>query len=155
MSEKQIKTYMAIYFVATISHPEQKWDSISMDFITDFPKYLGKDCLYLVVDRLKKFTHLFPITSSCSSAQVADIFFKEILPPLDDEGQLTLLPKKILNTMERRLRSRTIKDYLVQWRDIPSEDATWIEEKILQHSILKLLEDKQSWVGRIVMSPFK
>ena len=89
---------------------KQKWDSISMDFITGFPKYLGKYCLYLVVDRLKKFTHLFPITSSCSSAQVADIFFKEILPPLDDEGQLTLVPENILKTRERRLRSRTIKE---------------------------------------------
>ena len=35
--------------------PEQKWDSISMDFITGLPKYLGKDCIYVVVDRLKKF----------------------------------------------------------------------------------------------------
>ena len=40
---------------------EQKWDSISMDFITRLPKYLGKDCIYVVVDRLTKFSHLFMI----------------------------------------------------------------------------------------------
>ena len=56
--------------------PEQKWDNISMDFITVLPKYLGKDCIYVVVDRLTKFAHLFSITSSFSAAQVDDIFFK-------------------------------------------------------------------------------
>ena len=67
------------------------------------------------------------------------IVTSRILPPLDDEGQLTLVPEKILKTRERRLRSRTIKEYLVQWKDLPSEDATWEEENILQHPNLKLL----------------
>ena len=38
---------------------EQKWDNISMGFITSFPKYLGKDCIYVVVDRLNKFAYFF------------------------------------------------------------------------------------------------
>ena len=29
---------------------EQKWESISMDFITGLPKVQGRDCLYVVVD---------------------------------------------------------------------------------------------------------
>ena len=37
---------------------------------------------------------------------------------------------------------------------VPNEDATWEYERILQHTNLKLLEDKQSWVGRTIMSPF-
>ena len=74
---------------------------------------------------------------------------------MDDEGHLTLVPLNILKTRETRLRSITIKVYLVQWKDLPSEYATWEEEKILRHPNLKFLEDKQSWVGRIVMSPFK
>ena len=86
---------------------------------------------------------------------MADILFKEILPPLDDKGQLTLVPENILKMRERRLRSRTIREYLVQWKDLPSEYATWEEENIFQHPNLKLLEDKQYWVGRTIMSPFK
>ena len=74
---------------------------------------------------------------------------------MDDEGHITLILEKILKTREGRLRSRTIKEYLVTWKDIPSEDSTWEEESVLQHPNLKLLEDKQYWVGRIVMSPFK
>ena len=65
------------------------------------------------------------------------------LPPLDDEGKLFLIPSKILRTRERRLRSRTIKEYFVQRKDFPCEEATWGHEKILQHPNLSLLEDKK------------
>ena len=37
------------------------------------------------------------------------ILVSDNLPPLDNEGQLVLIPNKILRTRERRLRSRTIK----------------------------------------------
>ena len=81
------------------------------------------------------------------------ILFSYTLPHLDDEGQLVLLPNKILRTRERRIRSKTIKEYLVQWKDFPSEEATWEDEKILQHPNLASLEEKQYWVGRNFMSP--
>ena len=38
------------------------------------------------------------------------IVISDTLPPLDDKGQLALIPEKILKTRERRLRSRTIKE---------------------------------------------
>ena len=66
-----------------------------MDFIIGSPKYLGKDCINVVVDRLKKFAHLFPVTSYFSSAQVADIFFKEIF-------RLHGLPKSIVSDRDSR-----------------------------------------------------
>ena len=74
-------------------------------------------------------------------------------PPLDEEGQLVLVPEAILEVRECRLRNRTIKEYLVKWKDLPTEDATWEGEQVLQHPGLSLLEDKQSWAGRIVMAP--
>ena len=155
MSAKQIRTHTPRWFITTIAHSGAKMGQYINGFITGLPKYLGKDCIYVVVDRLKKFAHLFDVTSYFNAAQVDYIFFKEILPPLDDEGQLTLVPENILNTRERKLRNRTSKEYLVQCKDIPSKDDTWEEENILQHTNLKLLEDKQYWVGRIVIFPFK
>ena len=59
--------------------PEQKWDSISMDFITGLPKYLGKDCIYMVVDILTNFSNFFDVTSSFSAPQVVDIFFSFLM----------------------------------------------------------------------------
>ena len=93
------------------------------------------------------------LLSSPKKVMGRHILVSDTLPPFDDEGQLVLVPNKIFRTRERRLRSRTIKEYLVQWKDLPSEEATWEDEQILQHTNLELLEDKKSWVGKIVMPP--
>jgi hypothetical protein len=66
---------------------------------------------------------------------------------------LFLAPKRIVDVREWRLRSRVIREYLVIWKGLPAEDATWEGEQILQHPDLKLLEDKQFQEGRTVMSP--
>jgi hypothetical protein len=44
--------------------PEHKWESISMDFITGLPRAQGKDCIFMVVDRLTKFARFFPIAQT-------------------------------------------------------------------------------------------
>ena len=53
----------------------------------------------------------------------------ETLPTLDDEGQLILILERILKTRERKLKNITIGEYLVQWKDFPSEEATWEYEQ--------------------------
>ena len=47
------------------------------------------------------------------------------LPPLDEEGQLVLVPEEIFQERERKLTSRVIREFLVKWKDLPIEDATW------------------------------
>ena len=66
---------------------------------------------------------------------------------------MVLILEEILQERERKLRNRIIREFLVKWKDLPIEDATWEGEQVLQHTNLKLLEDKQSRAGRIVMSP--
>jgi len=46
------------------------------------------------------------------------------LPPLDDEGLLILIPEQIIQTRERKLKNRVIREYLVQWKELLPEDAT-------------------------------
>jgi hypothetical protein len=75
------------------------------------------------------------------------------LPPLDEEGQLVLVPEEVLEVWEKKLRNRVIREYLVRWREFPAEYATWESEQILQHPNLQLLGDKQSRGGRTIMSP--
>ena len=48
-----------------------------MDFITGLPKAQGRDCIYVVVDRLTKYAHFFPITTTYTVVQVAEVFFRE------------------------------------------------------------------------------
>jgi hypothetical protein len=63
---------------------------------------------------------------------------------LDEDGKLVLISEDILDVMERILRSRVIKEFLIGWRDLLVEDATWEGDKFLQHSNLQLLEGKHS-----------
>ena len=57
--------------------PERKWESISMDFIIGLPKVLGKDCIFVVVDRLTKFSHFFVVTTTFIATQVVELFLKK------------------------------------------------------------------------------
>jgi len=55
----------------------------------------------------------------------------EVLPPLDKEVQLVLIPEDILEVQEKRLRKRSIKEYLIKWKDLPIEDAMWENEHVV------------------------
>jgi hypothetical protein len=77
----------------------------------------------------------------------------EELPPLDEEGQLILIPEEVLEVREKRLRKRSIREYLIKWKNLPIEDATWESEQVLQETGSKLLVGKQFPVGETVMSP--
>jgi len=66
---------------------------------------------------------------------------------------LILVPEEILEVREWKLRSTTINEYLVKWKDLLVENATWEGEDVLQKLGLKLLYEKQSRAKGIVMSP--
>lgn len=59
--------------------PEGKWESILMYFITRLPMVQRHEYIYVVVDRLTKYAHFFPIPTRYSTSQVAKLFFKEVL----------------------------------------------------------------------------
>ena len=66
-----------------------------MDFITRLPQVQGKDCIYVVVDRLTKFAHFFSIPSKYSATQVMKLFFREVF-------RLHGLPKTIVSDRDSR-----------------------------------------------------
>ena len=66
-----------------------------MDFITGLPMVRGKDCIFVVVDRLTKYSHFFSISAHYTAAQVAKLFFKEIF-------RLHGLPKTITSGRDSR-----------------------------------------------------
>ena len=69
-----------------------------MEFITGIPKSQGKHNIYVVVDRLKKFAHLFAVTSTISASEVASLFFKDIF-------RLHGLPKTIISDKDSKFTS--------------------------------------------------
>ena len=65
-----------------------KWEEIAMDFITGLPISDGKDAIWVIVDRLTKYTHFISIKSKNKAPQLAEIYMKEIY-------KLHGFPKKI------------------------------------------------------------
>jgi hypothetical protein len=62
------------------------------------------------------------------------------IPEFDDEGRIILEPEGILATKEKVLRSRTIKEYLIKWKNHREEDSSWESERFLrQYPSLLLL----------------
>jgi hypothetical protein len=66
-----------------------------MDFITELPKVQGQDCIYVLVDMLTKFAHLFVIPSDHSATQVVESIFREVF-------RLHGLPKTIVSDRDSR-----------------------------------------------------
>jgi hypothetical protein len=54
------------------------------------------------------------------------------LPELAEEGSIWLQLEVFLDQRECRLHQRTIKEVLVQWKDMTPVDATWEPATILQ-----------------------
>jgi hypothetical protein len=51
------------------------------------------------------------------------------LPLLDEEGRLILIPEGILEVRTKFLRSRRINEYLIKWKNLPEDEATWEDEE--------------------------
>jgi hypothetical protein len=59
--------------------PEWKWDIISLDFITGFPKTQKQnDSIMVVIDKLSKSAHFIPVKSTYKEINITEIFMKEI-----------------------------------------------------------------------------
>ncbi|KAL0298686.1 UNVERIFIED_CONTAM: hypothetical protein Sradi_6528400 [Sesamum radiatum] len=61
-----------------LSVPNRVWDDISMDFTTHLPPSAGETLIWVVVDRLSKFTHFIALPTGFSATSLAPIFLVEI-----------------------------------------------------------------------------
>ncbi|GJR33796.1 putative reverse transcriptase domain-containing protein [Tanacetum coccineum] len=60
--------------------PEWKWDNITMDFITKFPKSSqGFDTIWVIVDRLTKSAHFLPIRENDPLDKLARLYLNRIV----------------------------------------------------------------------------
>ena len=58
--------------------PKWKWDVVTIDFITKFPKTrLQNDAIMVVVDKLTKSAHFIPVKETLKIANIAFIYMKE------------------------------------------------------------------------------
>jgi hypothetical protein len=79
--------------------PEEKWDVVTMDFITSLPMTTsGFDAITVIVDKLTKMCHLAPVTKDISGVEVAKLF-------VDRVYCLHGLPKIIISDRDTKFTS--------------------------------------------------
>ena len=60
--------------------PTWKWEDINMDFVVDLPQTCKKkDSIWVIVDRLMKYTHFILVKSTYSAEEYARLYFDEIV----------------------------------------------------------------------------
>jgi hypothetical protein len=58
--------------------PSQRWEEVSMDFITGLPKSKGHNLIMAVVDRLTKYAHFIALSHPVTASIVAKAFLENI-----------------------------------------------------------------------------
>ncbi|XP_019158364.1 PREDICTED: uncharacterized protein LOC109155092 [Ipomoea nil] len=93
--------------------PEQIWSEVSMDFIVGLPKVQGKSVILVVVDRLSKYAHFFPLAHPYTASSVArtTLSFSSAYHPQSD-GQMEVVNR----TIEMYLRC-LVSSYPNRWVD--------------------------------------
>ncbi|GKD77727.1 putative reverse transcriptase domain-containing protein, partial [Tanacetum coccineum] len=60
--------------------PKWKWENITMDFVTKFPKTaIGQDTIWVIVDCLTKSAHFLPIRENDSMEKLTRQYLKEVV----------------------------------------------------------------------------
>jgi len=70
--------------------PKGVWEDISMDFVDGLPKSLGKEVIWVVVDRLSKYAHFVALSHPYSAETVAQAY-------MDNIFRLHGIPKSIVS----------------------------------------------------------
>lgn len=78
---------------------EWKWEMISIDFITSFPRTArGHDSIMVVVDKLTNYSHFIPVRSTHKATNIVDTYVREIY-------KLEGLPKEIISDRDPKFTS--------------------------------------------------
>ncbi|KAL4587069.1 hypothetical protein LXL04_011719 [Taraxacum kok-saghyz] len=83
--------------------PNQVWEDISMDFITQLPPSGGKTAIWVIVDRLSKYAHFIALPPHYTAPSLAIIFLQHIY-------RLHGLPKTIVSDRDPIFLSHFWKD---------------------------------------------
>jgi hypothetical protein len=78
-------------FLQPLPIPEKKWEVVTIDFITKFPRTTKQhDSIMVVVDKLTKAAHFVPVKMNHTTTNIAEIYMRDI-------ARLHDIPKEIVS----------------------------------------------------------
>ena len=141
-----------------LSIPERRWESVSVDLITDLPKTAkGFDTIVVVVDRLSKMVHIVASTKSVTAEGMARIFEQNVF-------KLHGIPQEIVSDRDVRFQAQFWQEYCASLgiklrmstakhpqTDGQTENANGVLEDTLRHYVGPLQND---WDDRLAVAEF-
>jgi hypothetical protein len=102
--------------------PEWKWEVVSMDFITKFPRTSKQhDSIMVVVDKLTKAAHFIPMKITHKETNVVDIYMREV-------ARLHGIPKTIVSDRDPKFTSKFWKGLFKGFRTNLNFNTTYHPE---------------------------
>jgi hypothetical protein len=86
-------------FLQPLTIPKKKWELVTIDFITKFPRTIRQyDSIMIVVDKLTKTSHFVPVKTTHTTTNIAEIYMREI-------SRLHGIPKTIVSDRDTKFTS--------------------------------------------------
>ena len=79
--------------------PDRPWQSVSMDFISGFPKVDGMASVFVIVDRFSKYAIFIGAPKACPADVAAELFFRNVVKYFG-------LPENIISDRDTRFTGR-------------------------------------------------
>jgi hypothetical protein len=76
--QNKVETIKTPGLLQPLAIPSQRWEEVSMDFITGLPKSEGKSVIMVIVDRLTKYTHFCALSHPFKASTVATAFMETV-----------------------------------------------------------------------------
>jgi hypothetical protein len=117
-------------------------------------KRIGQVSYALDIPNKGKLHDIFHV--SCLKKKLGPtIHIQTKLPLLDEEGRLILIPEGILEVRTKFLHSRRINEYMIKWKNLPEDEATWEDEEFRsKHSSLPMLRGQYFQRGMTCNIPY-
>ena len=80
LSSTKSRSYFIKKGITIDTNPEEKWQEVSIDFITDLPKTAGgKDCIFVAVDKATRMVKLAPCSKTITAFKTAKLFWQTVV----------------------------------------------------------------------------
>jgi hypothetical protein len=74
--QNKVETIKTLGLLQPLAIQSQRWEEVSMDFITGLPKSEGKSVIMVIVDRLTKYAHFCALSHPFKASTVATAFME-------------------------------------------------------------------------------